>query len=188
VEEEMMKITLARLLTVVGLLALVTTAAASADESALHMRASLSGFNEVPPKATLGSGTFKATASGGKIVFTLTYSGLTTPAFMAHYHFAQRGVNGGIFIWLCGLPGTPAKRTCPDGTTAPATVTGTITAADIVSILTPPFTGDQGVNAGDMSTALRIIQSGNAYVNVHTSRFPGGEIRGQVSTGESGSD
>lgn len=186
-----MKTILARLLTVVGLLALVTTAAASADESALNMKASLSGFNEVPPKATPASGTFKAKASGGKIVFTLTYSGLTTPAFMAHYHFAQPGVNGGIFIWLCAKPGTPGapstlQRTCPDGTTAPATVTGTITAADIVPILTPP--GDQDVNPGDMSTALTIIENGDAYVNVHTSRFPGGEIRGQVSPGDSNSD
>jgi hypothetical protein len=186
-----MKTTLARLLAVIGLLALITTAAASADESALNMRASLSGFNEVPPKATLASGTFKAKASGGKIVFTLTYSGLTTPAFMAHYHFAQPGVNGGIFIWLCAKPGTTGapitlNRTCPDGTTAPATVTGTITAADIVPLLTPP--GDQDVNASDMATALKIIERGDAYVNVHTSRFPGGEIRGQVSPGDSNSD
>src|SRR5689334_11830710 len=107
-EEARMKTTLARSLTLVGLLALISTAAASADESAVNMRAGLSGFNEVTPKATDGNGTFKAKASNGAIEFTLTYSGLTTPAFMAHFHFAQRGVNGGIFIWLCGKPGTPA--------------------------------------------------------------------------------
>jgi len=94
----MMKTRLARFLTVVGLLALVSTAAASADASAANMRAGLSGFSEVPPKATEGNGTFKAKASNGAIEFTLTYSGLTTSAFMAHFHFAQRGVNGGIFL------------------------------------------------------------------------------------------
>lgn len=184
-----MKLKLARLLSIVGLAALITSVAASADESALNMRARLSGFNEVPPKATLATGTFKAKASGGKIVFTLTYSGLTTPAFMAHLHFAQPGVNGGIFVWLCGLPGTPAHQTCPAGTTSQATVTGTLTAADIRALNTnpppPAPPADQDVNAGDMATALRIIESGNAYANVHTSRFPGGEIRGQVTPGES---
>jgi len=108
-----MKTTLPKLLTVIGLLALVTTAAASADEGALNLRASLSGFNEVPPKATAAIGTLKAKAANGGIDFTLTYSGLTTPAFMAHFHFAQAGVNSSIFIWLCGLPGTPAHQVCP---------------------------------------------------------------------------
>lgn len=180
-----MKIKFARLLTIVGLLALITTAAASADESVLTMRASLSGFNEVLPKATMATGEFKAKASGGKIVFTLTYSGLTTPAFMAHFHFAQPAVNGGIFIWLCGRPGTPAHQICPPGTTARATVTGTITASDIQPLNAVGTPADQDLNAGDMATALRIIESGDAYVNVHSDRFPGGEIRGQITPGES---
>src|ERR1700682_13938 len=128
--KHMMKATIARVLTVVGMLALVTTAA-SADESASNMRASLSGFNEVKPIATAGAGMFKATASNGAIDFTLTYSGLTTPAFMAHFHFAEPAVNGGVFIWLCGNPGTPAHQPCPPGTTERATVTGDITAGDI---------------------------------------------------------
>jgi hypothetical protein len=179
----MKKTTLARLLTIVGVLALVTTAAASADESAANLRASLSGFSEVPPKATDGSGTFKAKASNGAIEFTLTYSGLTTPAFMAHFHFAQRGVNGGIFIWLCGKPGTPAHQPCPAGNTSQSeTVTGRITASDIQAV------PDQNVSAMDMATALRIIQAGDAYVNVHTSKFPAGEIRGQVNAGHQNTD
>jgi hypothetical protein len=172
------KTTFARLLAIVGLLALLTTAAASADESASSMRASLSGFNEVPPKATAGIGTLKAKASNGAIEFTLTYSGLTTPAFMAHFHFAQAGVNSSIFVWLCGNPGTPAHQVCPAGNTSqPQTVTGRITAADIQGL------PDQNLSAGDMAAALRIIQAGDAYVNVHTSKFMGGEIRGQVSSG-----
>ena len=172
-----MKTTFARLLAVVGLLALLTTAAASADESASSMRASLSGFNETPPIATGGTGMLRAKASNGGIAFTLTYSGLTTPAFMAHFHFAQRGVASGVFIWLCGRPGTPAHTTCPPGTTETATVTGHITAADIQPL---PL---QNLRAMDMATALRIIQAGDAYVNVHTTNFGSGEIRGQVSSG-----
>lgn len=178
-----MKVKLARLLSIVGLVGLITSVAASADESALNMRARLSGFNEVTPKATAGMGTFKAKfkadTTGGKIEFTLTYSGLTTPAFMAHFHFAQPGVNGGIFIWLCGPAGSPAHQTCPPGTTEAATVTGTITKADIRPV------PDQNISAMDMATAVDIIEAGDAYINVHSAKFPGGEIRGQVTPGES---
>jgi len=53
-------------------------------------------------------------------------------------------------------------------------VTGTITAADILAITA------QGLAAEDFAGAVRAIESGNTYVNVHTTLFPGGEIRGQI--------
>lgn len=173
----MIRGSIGKLLVGVALLALTTTAA-TANSSPSGLRASLSGFQEVSPKLTNGSGTFKATATSTSISFTLTYSGLSSPAFMAHLHFAQRSVNGGIFVWLCGVGG--GKPACPDGTTSAATVTGTITPADIKAV------PDQGVAAGDLAGAMRIIQAGDAYVNVHTSIYPGGEIRGQVKAGRSG--
>ncbi len=175
----MVRGSIGKLLVAVALLALTTTAA-TANTSPSELRASLTGFGEVPPKLTDGFGTFKATASSDAVTFTLTYSGLTTPAFMAHLHFAQRGVNGGIFVWLCGTLG--GKPACPAGTTTPATVTGTFTAADIRAV------ADQNVPAGDLAAALRVIQSGEAYVNVHTTNFPGGEIRGQVRAERSDQD
>jgi len=173
----MVRGSIGKLLVAVALLTLTTTAT-SANETTFGARAMLTGFQEVPPKLTDGAGSFKATVSGSSIAFTLTYSGLSTPAFMSHLHFGQRAVNGGVFVWLCGTLG--GKPACPDGTTTPATVTGTITAADVVAIAP-----DQGVSAGDFAAVIRILQSGDAYVNVHTARFPGGEIRGQVSAAES---
>lgn len=175
----MVRGSIGKLLVAVALLALTTTAT-SASETPFGASATLTGFQEVPPKLTDGAGSFTATVNGSSITFTLTYSGLSTSAFMAHLHFGQQGVNGGIFVWLCGA-GSAARPTCPEGTTTPATVTGTITAADVVTI-----TPDQGVSAGDFAGAIRILQSGEAYVNVHTTRFPGGEIRGQVQAEESG--
>jgi len=177
-----MKTTLARLLAVVGLLALVTTVAASADQSALTLRASLSSFNEVPPKATTGTGVFTAKVEKGVIHYTLSYSGLSTPVLQAHLHFGQPAVSAGVFVFLCtnlgnGPVGTPA---CPS---AGGTVTGTITAPDV---LNP--SPDQGITPGDFATALRIIEAGEAYANVHTTRFPAGEIRGQVRSGDGGGD
>jgi hypothetical protein len=54
------------------------------------------------------------------------------------------------------------------------TVTGTANAASVLKV------SGQTLNAGNFNDALAIIRSGEAYANVHTTNFPGGEIRGQV--------
>src|SRR5262249_32231304 len=145
---------------------------ANADEN--EFRTKLSGFQEVPPKLTDGHGTFTSTlnSDGTSLSFTLSYTGLTGGAIASHIHFAQPGVNGAIFVFLCGGGGKPA---CPSGAGAlTATVTGTITAADVLSVPT------QGITGWSFSDLLRILQSGDAYVNVHTPTYPAGEIRGQL--------
>lgn len=75
---------------------------------------------------------------------------------MAHIHFGQTAVNGGIFLWLCGsaaAPGPAGTPTCPANG---GTVSRTVSAADIQSI-----TG-QNLNAGDFAGALRVLRSGDA--------------------------
>lgn len=130
----------------------------------------LSGFHQVPPVWSEGTGTFRAQVTEGEdaITYELTFSGLSTPTVAAHIHFGHPTDNGGIIAFLCGGGNAPA---CPlEG----GTVRGTITAEDIAAI------PDQGLAAGDMAAALRIIREGLAYVNVHTEAFPEGEIRGQI--------
>jgi hypothetical protein len=164
-----------RVLAVIALLGL-TVVTTSADEGTVSAKAKLSGFQENLPKLTNGTGTFTARVNGGTLSYTLTFSGLSSDAFMAHIHFAQPAVNGGIFLWLCGSatqPGPTGTPTCP---AAGGTVSGTVSSAAILSIAA------QNLNAGDFAGAIRILQSGDAYVNVHTTNYPGGEIRGQVKT------
>jgi hypothetical protein len=135
----------------------------------IHLRAKLTGFEEVPSKLTTGTGTFQAAISADRtsIPYTLTFSNLSAAATASHIHFGQPGVAGGIFAFLCGGGGKPA---CP-GTGG--TVSGTIVAADILA--TSP---DQGIRAGNMGDAIQALLSGNTYTNVHTPTFPSGEIRG----------
>ncbi len=137
----------------------------------INLRANLSGFQEVPSKLSKGTGTFTATISADRtsITYTETFSGLSAAAQASHIHFGQPGVSGGIFVFLCGGGGKPD---CPANG---GTVTGTIVAADILA--TNP---DQGIHAGNMEDAVSALRSGDTYVNVHTSTFPAGEIRGQV--------
>ena len=157
----------------------LTVAATSADEATLSMHAKLTGFQEVTPKLSPSTGHFEATVTGSTLSYTLTYSKLSSPAFMAHIHFGQPAVNGGIFLWLCGTPGTPTAG--PPGTPACPPNGGTVsrsgvTAADIQAV------SGQNLSAGDFAGALAIIAAGDAYVNVHTTNFIGGEIRGAVKS------
>jgi len=72
-------------------------------------------------------------------------------------------------IFLCGGGNQPV---CPAATSG--TITGTITEANV----TGP--AGQGINPGDLTSALEAVRDGNAYANMHTMKFPAGEIRGQV--------
>ena len=165
-----------RLAAVIAVLAL-TVVATSADEGSLSLRAKLTGFQESPPKLSPSTGSFEATVLGSTLSYKLTYSKLSSPAVMAHLHFAQPAVNGGIFLWLCGsatAPGPAGTPTCPpDGGTVSRSG---ITAADIQAVST------QNLSAGDFAGALTIIKNGEAYANVHTTLYPAGEIRGFVKS------
>jgi CHRD domain len=165
-----------RIFAIAGVLALAFTTA-TADEGATTFRTSMTGFQETPPILTNGSGTFHATVKGDSMTYTESFGGLTSNVTQSHIHFGERSLAGNIFVFLCtnlanGPAGTPA---CPAGG---GTVTGTVTAASVIGV------PGQNITAGDFAALLRILRSGDAYVNVHTIRFPAGEIRGQVRAGE----
>jgi hypothetical protein len=137
----------------------------------------LTGYEEVPAVSTAATGKFHAVVRvhHGKIWWKLSYSGLTGDVTQAHIHFAQRGVNGGVAVWLCTTPdvsGAPAgTQLCP---AAPATIKGVATAADVVG------PADQGIAPGEFGELVAAMRAGLTYANVHSSMFPGGEIRAQL--------
>jgi hypothetical protein len=141
---------------------------ASAGNNGRTFRASLNGFNETPSVSTTGRGSFRLTINGSTMSYRLTYSGLEAAAAQAHIHFGDRDVAGGVVAFLCGGGDKPA---CP---ATGGTVTGTIDAADIVELAA------QGIEAGAFAEVVRAIRANVTYVNVHTSKFPGGEIRGEI--------
>ena len=155
--------------------ALILLAAGATGANALGggvATASLNSFNETPlTLSTGGTGTFRATLSANRINFTLRYSGLRTPVAAAHIHLGRTATTGGVAAFLCE-DGPPASTpNCPDGR---GTVTGVIRAAQVVG------PADQGIAAGRFNALLRAIRAGATYVNVHTMRFPSGEIRGAL--------
>jgi CHRD domain len=92
----------------------------------------LSGYQEVPSVSTTGNGEFNARISNdeSRIDWELTYSDLEGAVQQAHIHIGNKGVNGGITVFLCtNLGNGPAgTQPCP---APPATISGTILAADV---------------------------------------------------------
>jgi len=150
--------------------------------------AQLTGFSEIgalsgPTGAilTTGSGTLTLVVHKDMAEYSLKYSGLTSPVTQAHIHFGQKHVSGGIFVFLCSnLPNPPAGTpACP---AAGGTVSGTITAANILAVPT------QNIPAMTFNVLLEALTFDTAYANVHTVNFPAGEIRGQVEIADEDRD
>ena len=163
-----------------GLLLALPASADNDDGNGRNFRARLIGYEEVPAVNTVAEGSFSAKANrdGTSVDYTLTFSTLQGAVTQSHIHFAQKSVNGSIIVWLCGtaaLPGPAGTPTCPAGG---GTVTGTFTSASVLAATNP---ATQQLSAGDLESLLDAMRAGIAYVNVHSSLSPGGEIRGQIN-------
>ena len=141
-----------------------------------ELKANLRGIEEPPSVSSTGKGTFRGEISDDEtsISYTLTYEGLEGDVQQSHIHLGQKGVNGGIAVFLCtNLGNGPAgTQLCPGP--REGTVSGTITGADIVG------PSGQGLAPGEFAELVRAIDRKVTYVNVHTTKHTGGEIRGQI--------
>jgi len=159
---------------------------AAAPARADRFSAKFSGFEEV---GGVGAGQTGAILSDGKatldlqldrnaqvLTFTLEYSGLTSDVTQAQIHYGKRHVGGGIMVFFCSNLGNGPAGTqpCPAGG---GMVSGTIMAAGVVG------PAAQGVTAGNFEAVVDALDSNTAYGNIHTTKFPAGEIRGQVRRG-----
>ena len=153
-----------------------------------NFSAKLVSFNEVPSISSGAQGTFRArlNQAGDTLTYRLTYSGITDGAAVtqSHIHLGQRHTNGGIMVWLCSGTLTDPTGLAPACPAAPGgTVEGTLTAANIIQTPAspaPPSPPAQGVGPGEFEKFVEALREGAAYANVHSTRFPGGELRGQV--------
>ena len=165
-----------------AILAAAVTTVSAAGANAQQFQANFSGFQELGALnaetgaiLSTGQGTLALNLNqpAGTLTFTLTYSGLSEPVTQAHIHFGKVHVPGGIIVFFCtninnGPVGTQA---CPAGG---GTVSGTITGANIVG------PAAQNIPAGHFAGLVAALLSDTAYGNIHTTKFPAGEIRGQI--------
>jgi hypothetical protein len=157
----------------IRLFVLVVCGGASVALAQGQFKADLNGYQEVPTLSTASSGqvSVKIADDQKSLSVTLSFSKLEGVAQSGHLGFGVAGMTSTILAYICG--GT--KPSCP--TTADGSVTATIAPADILAI------GGQGIAAGDLAGVIHAIESGAVYVNVRTTKYANGEIRGQLGRG-----
>lgn len=171
-----------RLVTIIAVIAVALVSTIVFAQGFKRISEILTGYEETPSAvSTTGNGTFNAVISKdqSRIDWELSYSDLEGAIQQAHIHFGQKSVTGPISVFLCtNLGNGPAgTQPCP---APPATISGTILAADVTNLA-----NERGISAGELEELIKAIRAGATYVNVHTTRWPGGEIRSQIN-GNSG--
>lgn len=155
------------------LLVLAVASFAGASAGSGNFRAHLAGRNEVPAVDTNAQGQAMIMIGDGSVDYKLIVANILDVT-QSHIHCGAEGVNGPVVVFLYP-PGPPpvliAGRS--DGVLAE----GTFTNANII-----PRPDSEACPGGvaNLDDLIAKIQSGDAYVNVHTVAWPGGEVRGQL--------
>jgi hypothetical protein len=119
----------------------------------LAFKADLSGRGEAPANDSAGAGRLEASLDTDtlKLTWTCTYSGLTGGVIGAHFHGPVS------YIGMTSEENAPIQV----GTSGN---------------LASPFKGTSTIDA----TQYKDLKDGRWYFNVHTPKFPAGEIRGPI--------
>jgi len=157
---------------------------AGADARSFSARP-LNGYEENMDISTVARGSFEATLStdGTTLSYEVRFDGLEGTVTQSHIHFGKAATNGGISIWLCQTAAAPAPAgtnppTCPES----GAVTGEVDSSDVVG------PNGQGIEPGAFDEIIAAMRAGHTYVNVHSTKWPGGEIRAQINTTRSSDD
>ncbi|WP_051315441.1 CHRD domain-containing protein [Algoriphagus terrigena] len=122
----------------------------------------LDGKNEVPSVTSKASGLaiFQFDAMDSSLDFQINLNQISDVRF-SHIHLAKAGANGPVVVDL--------RMDKVIGNVSGVYAKGTITADQLKGLLL----------GGDLAILKEALRTGNAYVNVHSDNFPGGEVRGQ---------
>ena len=116
-----------------------------------------------------GTGTWTGTLnpSTNVLSWTMTFSGLTTNSIASHIHAqAPATTTANVVLNFATFAGSTITLGAPSGTASGSINLATATVGTGLTI-----TGD---------SLRKAIDAGQAYVNVHSSQYTGGEIRGQI--------
>jgi hypothetical protein len=172
---------------------LLTNAGITPSQTRLFV-ANLTNSQEVPPTtpttstgaarpASFGTAKFRLNAAQDAMTMTATISNIDVTGsqtadtndnlIAAHIHAGASvapGVNGPV-VW--GFFGSPFNDTTPND------ATNTPTPGGVGGIFTGKWDAPEG-NGTTLAAQLTNFRTGHAYINFHTTQFPGGEIRGNI--------
>jgi len=145
-------------------------AGAASAQTSVVMRTTLTGGEETPNQVLSGAVATAEVAvdpTSEEIAVTLRVFNLPNGSTASHIHVGPKGVSGPVVIDF------------PIGTGRTGDFTLQFRVHD-----GPAFHARPEIGIRTFGDALQAIAGGNAYVNIHTSAFPGGEIRGQLSVAD----
>jgi hypothetical protein len=145
----------------VGVTALIGEAGAASPKAKYQIN--LNGFKGPDVRDTDGVGVSKVSVKGKTntvCVSTKKVLNIPLPSTGHHIHFGDSNTDGPIVVPLAVVTAKPAKPGKPQKAGKSAKLCGTASAANIASMINDPELW---------------------YVNVHSTEFPGGAIRSQLS-------
>ena len=154
-----------RLLCGAAVAAALLISASPSSAQVVTLSATLNGGEETPALLTgaVGIATVSVDAAAEELAVTLSLFNLPTGTAAGHIHIAPKGVAGPVVI---NFP-IPGGRT------------GDLALSFRVS--TAAFVARPEIGINTLADAIQSIVAGNSYVNIHTSQYPAGEIRGQLT-------
>ena len=165
---------------VVGLVlgALLVASLAVAAGGKKNFRAGdLVGYEENPDISTVAIGLVqgdRSTTTPRRSSTSSATRGSRAPSCRRTSTSASGRSTAGSRVFLCGTaasPGPAGTPTCPQSGTVSRTV-------GVGDILAP---GTQGIEAGNFAELVAAMRNGSTYANVHSTKWPGGEIRAQIN-------
>lgn len=144
---------------------IATTASA---QGKVRLTASLNGGEETPAPGlntgAFGTALVEVDSANAEVTVDLRVWNLPTGTTAGHIHAGARGTPGPVIMDF----------------TLPAGVTGDF--ALNLRLGQSAFRARPEIGINTLADALQTIAAGNAYVNVHSTQYPGGEVRGQLVT------
>lgn len=154
-----------RVLIAVAAVALMLSAAGSVQAQTVQMAATLTGANEAPALVLTGAyGIATVTVDMGTqtVSWIIDVYNMPSGTNNAHFHVGGPGLAGPTVVNVA----------FPANASNDYRLTGSATAANLL------VRADQGIRSWE--DFLQSLVGGQTYLNIHTTNFPGGEIRGQV--------
>ena len=159
-----------------GLVLFTTNAKADSITFNTDLTASL----EVPPADSQGTGFASVVldTTANTLFVDVTFSGLTSGTTASHIHCCVASpflnANAGVATQV------PSFLNLPMGVTS-GSFTQTLDLTQASSYNPAFITAEGGTVSGAESALVTGMENGESYLNIHTTQFPGGEIRGLLA-------
>jgi len=147
-----------------AMMAALLIGAAAASAQVVVATATLGGGDETPILLSGAAGTAEVAidTAAKEFAVTLRIFNIPTTTTAGHIHVGSKGIAGPVVIDFPAIAGR---------------------LGDFVTTFRvgeAAFRANAAIGINSIDDVIQAVANGNAYVNIHTTTFPGGEIRGQL--------